>query len=397
MGQSQGPVSAGTQQLNETLSVNSSGTGTATFVFPAPPIGKTWTGTITCPMAPSSALFVATIGATPWGTWAGNSIFGPIQARANQQITVTATGLVASTDYELEWNGSSDDENTVQPIWPDPNATALSASISGSVTSVNPIVNIGTTGLTTAANVGSFTYNPATANAQIIRVSMWSINSPSLAAPEGQVQLNAINASRGSTFWEGTVDVPPRPAGANNFAPACVVPIPIPMDAGDNVGLTATLLTAGIVAPQQIAIQVDAVSGAQPILSTPGLPQGVFLAGGVYIASVAVPASTPTQILAAPLRGMVYRFHSFGIVASTGPYTSYTSYICQLQNGSGTPYIGKINVFPSGQTGACDSIPCFGQTSDVGLAVNVFQVGIGGATNPTFYVRYDTIAAVAVL
>lgn len=122
-------VSPAAQQLNQDTSAVATGNGTATFTFPSPPTSSWWSGSLFCAAAPVGAIFTAAIGATPWGEWAGNSVYGPVQCTDNQQLTVTATGLVPGSSYILSWRGSSDDSRTVQPLFPSANSTALTAQI----------------------------------------------------------------------------------------------------------------------------------------------------------------------------------------------------------------------------------------------------------------------------
>jgi hypothetical protein len=125
MGQASAPLSPSTQQLNQSVSAVSDVNGKATFTFQNPPQGLTWTGTLTCGGAPNTAVFTANIGATDWGDWAGDSVYGPVQAQSMQQLVVTVVNLTPSTTYDLEWNGSSDPSALVQPVWPDSNISAL--------------------------------------------------------------------------------------------------------------------------------------------------------------------------------------------------------------------------------------------------------------------------------
>ena len=125
MGQASAPLSPSTQQLNQSVSAVSDVNGNATFTFQNPPQGLTWTGTLTCGGAPNTAVFTANIGATDWGDWAGDSVYGPVQAQSMQQLVVTVVNLTPSTTYDLEWNGSSDPSSLVQPVWPDSNISAL--------------------------------------------------------------------------------------------------------------------------------------------------------------------------------------------------------------------------------------------------------------------------------
>jgi hypothetical protein len=128
VGQTQPLVSATTQQLNQEVSAVASAAGVATFTFQNPPTGLLWSGTLSCSGAPTTAIFLAAIGGTTWGSWAGNSVGGPVQAKSSQQLVVTASGLTAGITYLLVWSGSSDQESTVQPTWPEPNSSALFAA-----------------------------------------------------------------------------------------------------------------------------------------------------------------------------------------------------------------------------------------------------------------------------
>ena len=171
MGQSQNPVSSVTQQLTLSTSAVASATGTATFTFQSPPQGVTWTGTLTCAGSPATSIFLAVIGATSWGDWAGASVYGPVQAFGMEQLIVTATGLTSGVSYDLEWTGSSDASTQVQPIFPDPVSSAqtvqfaqgtqlfsgASLSQTGGVISLPPITlpsNIRTLIVTTLDNSG---------------------------------------------------------------------------------------------------------------------------------------------------------------------------------------------------------------------------------------------------
>src|SRR5208282_254935 len=129
VGQAQGLLTPQSQQLNVPTSAIASASGTATFMFQSPPPGLVWTGTLTCAGAPPTAVFLATIGATSWGDWAGNSVYGPVQAFANQQLVITVTGLTANQSFEIVWAGSSDAQSSVQPIWPDTNTSAITAAL----------------------------------------------------------------------------------------------------------------------------------------------------------------------------------------------------------------------------------------------------------------------------
>jgi hypothetical protein len=152
MGQASSPISPGTQQLNVPTSAVASTSGAATFTFQAPPPGITWTGTLTVAGAPASAVFVAMVGATSWGDWAGGSVYGPVQCMPNQQLVVSATGLAPGASYEMVWAGSSDAQDQVQPIWPDTNTSAQQVQF-GQATAVLPPTTLVPSGGTASATV----------------------------------------------------------------------------------------------------------------------------------------------------------------------------------------------------------------------------------------------------
>ena len=130
MGQTSTPLSRTSQQLNQQASLVATGTND-TFTFQAPPTGLTWTGTLVCTSAPVDATFVAYVNGTEWASWGGNSIAGPVQTNANQQLTVVCQNLLAGTSYLLVWNGSSDPANVAPSIWPEPNSSSLTAQTIG--------------------------------------------------------------------------------------------------------------------------------------------------------------------------------------------------------------------------------------------------------------------------
>ena len=130
MGQTSTPLSRTSQQLNQQASLVATGTND-TFTFQAPPTGLTWTGTLACTSAPVEATFVAYVNGTEWASWGGNSIAGPVQTNANQQLTVVCQNLLAGTSYLMVWNGSSDPANVAPSIWPEPNSSSLIAQTIG--------------------------------------------------------------------------------------------------------------------------------------------------------------------------------------------------------------------------------------------------------------------------
>ena len=143
MGSASQPLSNQSQILSQTVAAFANSSGAATFTFNSPPAGFTWTGTLTCAAAPTTAIFLATVGAVSWGDWGGNSVYGPVQVlgQGSQQLVITATGLTPKTSFTMQWNGSSDPSVLVSAVWPDVNSSALQATINGTI-STSPLEHI---------------------------------------------------------------------------------------------------------------------------------------------------------------------------------------------------------------------------------------------------------------
>ena len=189
MGQASAPLSPSTQQLNQSVSAISDINGNATFTFQNPPQGLTWTGTLTCGGAPNTAVFTANIGATDWGDWAGDSVYGPVQAQSMQQLVVTVVNLTPSTTYDLEWNGSSDPSALVQPVWPDSNISALVTVITNVEVTPTPGAPIAVVGYPSEPiDVVSYGGEQHTAGG----ASPNSTTNPILANPPGAYRLQRL-------------------------------------------------------------------------------------------------------------------------------------------------------------------------------------------------------------
>ena len=172
MGSSSQPLSNQSQILSQTVSATADSSGKATFTFTSPPAGFTWTGTLTCAAAPTSTVFLATVGAVSWGDWGGNSVYGPVQVlgQGSQQLVVTATGLTPNTSFTMQWNGSSDPSDLVSAVWPDVNTSALQAIISGSI-ATSPIDHV-----TSAANNYTVSYVTPLTQTQVLAATDASLN-----------------------------------------------------------------------------------------------------------------------------------------------------------------------------------------------------------------------------
>lgn len=86
--------------LVASLTIDSTGTGTATF--PAPPSGSELEGTMAIPMANAGATYVVDVGGLPYTSGQGSSPCGPVVAKANQQVTVAAANMLPGS-YQVAW------------------------------------------------------------------------------------------------------------------------------------------------------------------------------------------------------------------------------------------------------------------------------------------------------
>lgn len=332
MGQAQTPVSRGTQQLNETASAKSDANGNAVFTFESPPSGKTWTGTLTCAGAPVTAIFLATIGATSWGDWAGNSVAGPVQCFGSgaQQLVVTATGLTPATSYALVWAGSSDDTASVQPIFPDANSSAVAASIAGVVgQSVDLLANPTPTLVVGVPQTFTFTAKHNYAGIMIMLGN-------GAGAPNFYVSMRVQNGALTPTGPQPFVigKTPPLDPISGSDDDSNGYWFPVPFVAGQQVSITLKAVQGtGFLEVSFVGLGV--FPGVVPV---GGLPLAHFRVGGQSRAAptwgvigVQVPA------MPAPPPGMAYALHLFcANTASTGYVIDNGTDVVGFINGPGT-------------------------------------------------------------
>jgi len=224
--------------------------GTATFKFQSPPEGLTWTGTMTCAGAPLGAVFAAVIGAVSWGDWAGNSVYGPVQALANQQLIITATGLVPGTSYEIVWAGSSDDSRNVQPVWPDANDSAIVAS---SVTAPPGLI-LPATSEAVSGGTASATFSvPSTTRTLVVKLLPNSFaTQPPISVVQVIGQQSGLDYYNGQNYLaEGGSHGPYLQAASSPFSYLVVVPVCPAVD----TSYTVTCTVPGAVT--SVAIQVS--------------------------------------------------------------------------------------------------------------------------------------------
>jgi hypothetical protein len=118
------------QRLIQAASGTVAGDGSLTLVFPATPLGSVWTGVVSLPTAPSSAIWTAQILGSPWGTWAGSAPFGPIQSWGGEQLTIIGTNLPPGYVANAQWTGTSEDEAEDSPTpVPIPNSPLINLQV----------------------------------------------------------------------------------------------------------------------------------------------------------------------------------------------------------------------------------------------------------------------------
>ena len=79
------------------------GAGEAVFVFPAPPQGTTWCGTLSIPSAPAGASGMVTLSGGLVGSMFGAGFYGPFTAYANEVLGISVVGLTPNTQYQAVW------------------------------------------------------------------------------------------------------------------------------------------------------------------------------------------------------------------------------------------------------------------------------------------------------
>ncbi|HVH77988.1 MAG TPA: hypothetical protein VM782_01240 [Stellaceae bacterium] len=153
--------------------------GTVILPFSSPGQGYAWTGTVNVPNAIGNEKWQVQVGnagsGLPWGTFLGNSPFGPVQALDSAVISITGTGLTPGTIYTAVLIGSIDPKSSAPTAMPQPQpltlaqiASTINAAVSGAVTA-NPPLN-GTLATLSGANFDSGKIAVSNAGAIGIRV-----------------------------------------------------------------------------------------------------------------------------------------------------------------------------------------------------------------------------------
>lgn len=359
MGSASNPISSTTQILNKAVGATSDNQdGSATFTFDSPPAGQTWTGTLCCANAPGGAVFTATIGSTAWGSWGGNSVFGPIQiiGQGSQQLVVQAIGLQLSTNYTMNLVGSSDGQTNVAPIWPDATSSALQAEFVGGasniITTLGKSIGTGTTTLysgslsVTATAIG--VVFGSTASSQVLTVTV-------------------SNATTGQSHTLRSANTPllSLVVGNNNE-----FYFPVTVAAGQSLLVQASSSPALVDEVQVIAYnQLPSIM----VQNTPNASFDVVQYGGLLQAND-VFSTTSAQILAAPPSGYAWRLHNWQNYLGAAPF---------FLTGDSTPSIYY------GSQGTAYAAPNFqpGQLATTGIWV--FQ---NSATPNRSILWYDQVA-----
>ena len=95
------------QPMFHTASATSDTNGNITFTFGGVFTGQILIGSFSCPSAPYTAQFTAYNNSQEVYSWQSSNNPGPLRVSENQQITVSGTGLVPSTQYVMNWVGYS--------------------------------------------------------------------------------------------------------------------------------------------------------------------------------------------------------------------------------------------------------------------------------------------------
>jgi hypothetical protein len=209
------------QRLIQSASGTVVADGTITLVFASTPLSSVWTGVVSLPLAPSSAIWTAKILGAPWGTWAGSAPFGPIQSWGGEQLTIVGTNLPPGFVANAQWTGTSEDETEDSPTpVPIPNSSLITLQVpfvgqpqgpgnTGIValpgpSGINlPVDGVNTLFSTKAYNVSNYQsldilfHNWSTSGAGTDRIAIY------LVWYDSNVSINTVNPTEPNPFQEG--------------------------------------------------------------------------------------------------------------------------------------------------------------------------------------------------
>ena len=332
MGQAQESISYGTQKLSLELSATTYETDennytTISWVFQSPPPGSIWTGTVSVPNALDTVRFTVVVGGTPWGSFYGSGIFGPVQIHGMEQMVVSATVADASLDPNLLcfFVGSSDNYTNVQPIYPDVQAGTVATRQNNSaeaLTFLSTVQGPFTLFSGSPSTVFNATYT-LPKNYSAFQVTIIPVNDTytpfkfELQTLVDNGVTTVKNVQQNTTNYRNVNDVGLAP----NFNPITFL-VPVTAGPGDLLRFTLSWLRTGIVS-DSFKVQVTGYtqSPVTMVQNSPSSALGVMPYGG-FVKYVSATGSTgsvqtgpilPTYGLSPSVgspNGYCYRLHS---------------------------------------------------------------------------------------
>ena len=190
-----------------------------------------------------------------------------MQAFGNQQLVVTATGLVPNTDYLLTWTGSSDPADLPAPVWPDPSTSAQTVQF-----------GTGTLVYNQAGITGGFPITvpgiPSNTRTLVVQVTIPAFSTPPTIIIVG-----------GTTNYE-YYSFPAYLGGVTTFTTLTVVPF---IGVADQ---SVQLTLSGGTTPYGVTIWAD----------TSEYQENIFYNGPLYVTSQGVTNAGPVVFLTGPAR-----------------------------------------------------------------------------------------------
>lgn len=375
MGSANNPISPTTQILNKGVSATSDAKGNATWTFQSPPAGVTWTGTVTCAGAPGGAVFSVAVGATNWGSFGGNSVFGPVQllGQGSDQLVISAQNLSPTTSYEIYLLGSSDASLNVSPIWPDPTSSALTAQFVGGASDIYV-----TLGANLTSSFLSIFNQAISTTVQGIGVILGQVYSTQV------ITIIVSNATTGQSHQLQTASTTMNAVNNNQFY------FPVVVAAGQV--LSVEIKSVPNLSGEEIQIVGYNYSPSMLIQNSPNASLDVVEYGGLQVASYVFSSGTNFTILPTPASGFAYRLHALFINAAVGWTTGGTATVY----GPAGPVASMVIINTAGGTtsGTLAGYTSLGGQLAAGAVSIIATVGL--LTYIPIGVTYDIVAIPAI-
>jgi len=329
-------------------------------------LSNTWTLTLNCAFAPDTARFTAATGASNFGQFKGGNSWGPIQLQGGDRLQVTATGLVAGTQYQMTGQGSCETVADPGIVYPSPYADTVTTSteqlylgqvklsktgpgnfaiatvpLSASYRSIYLAIT-GTTGSPSAytyygvGNMTNLTYNsivlPYTTqpNQVVVRIPTLSLTDTMLTLyvtlASGQSFSNLL-FSYGADL--ANVDTAIYTEGTLDVTVANTSPIPVTISSGGGSTNVTTISGSTTTVSNNVAVTPSNTSG------TP-----------LWVESVSGSVVTPSNTSGAPLY-----VTGNGSTASANAIAVTNVYSGVVQPLQVSPYGGSFTVTPSNTSG----------------------------------------------